>query len=63
LPEPGLVDDDDVLQVDEEELPLLVHGEVAGGPVCNNSMIAVPKNLESFLPKSYVCNKQERKVQ
>jgi hypothetical protein len=36
VPEPGLVDYDDVLQVDEEKLALLVHSKVAGGPVYNS---------------------------
>jgi hypothetical protein len=49
IPEPGLVDYDDVLQVDEEELALLVHSEVAGGPVYNSRKLIKTLPVSSFV--------------
>jgi hypothetical protein len=48
VPEPGLVDNDDVLQVDEEELALLVHSEVAGGPVYNSRKLVQTLTVSRF---------------
>ncbi len=49
VPEPGLVDNDDVLQVDEEKLALLVHSKVAGGPVYNSRKLVQTLPVSRFV--------------
>jgi len=58
VPEPGLVDNDDVLQVDEEDLALLVHSKVAGGPVYNSRKLVQTLAVSSRVadPNSFDTN-------
>jgi hypothetical protein len=58
VPEPGLVDNDDVLQVDEEDLALLVHSKVAGGPVYNSRKLVQTLAVSKFFDLNKLKNRQ-----